>query len=482
MIGKYGVLGRACALIIALGLWFASCEQTPPEEGPEIEVSGAADFAKIGKKATHPLSGNYRLTSNVTLGDWTPLGTSSRPFTGSFDGGGHTITITSGTGGFFGSLKGAVVRRLNVNVQAAKTGGNIGGIAAFADSSLIENCRAVVNLHLAGNAHNNSAGGIVGMMGNHSTVRGCTASGTITLTAPITGDNDSTTFMVYSGGIAGYSGSPGNAGSNESGCLIERSSWTGGGSSVSAESAFPYSGGVVGYNYSGAVVRRCSAAGSVTATGGNLPYAGGVAGYNSRLEGATGSPSTVEDCYSTATVTAVSYSKAALAGGVAGANAAGALISRCYATGAVTARVTGNGTSNLGGSVGVMLAANSGGIAGAQYVTAEEFNKRPAIKNCAALNASVSGADSASGAEWNIYRIAGAGDSTAQDTGEFANNIAWSDLPVTRGGAPYSADSDANGKDGEDTLSAKPAQSEYAALGWDFSGVWRMDGGYPALR
>jgi hypothetical protein len=353
----------------------------------------------------------------------------------------------------------------------------MGGIASFADSSLIEGCRAVVSLTLTGNAHNNSAGGIVGMMGNRSTVRGCTASGTITLTAPLTGETDSTTLMVYAGGIAGYSGSPGKAGSNESGCLIEGSSWTGG--AVSATSSFPYSGGVVGYNYSGAAVRRCSAAGTVMATGGNLPYAGGVAGYNSRLDGTTGTPSTIEDCYSAAAVTAVSYSKAALACGVAGANAAGALITRCYATGAVTARVAGNGTEKLGGSVGVKLAASTGGIAGAQYVTGE-FSKRPTISACAALNASISGEDSAAGAVWNVYRIAGAGHPAEQDTGLFTNNIAYSGMTVTNHTGEVAAD--AAGKDGADTATATPAESAYTALGWDFSGVWRMSGGYPVLR
>ncbi|MDR2343922.1 MAG: hypothetical protein LBD86_05265 [Spirochaetaceae bacterium] len=461
--------------IFLAALVFTACEQEPPEEGPEIEVSGAADFAKIGKYTSHPLSGNYRLTADVTLTAWTPLGSASRPFTGTFNGGGHTITITSGSGGFFDTLDDAVVRNLAVDVTAEKTGGSVGGITAFVYNSLIESCRAVVNFTLTGNAHNNSAGGIAGMMGNYSTVRGCTASGTITLTAPLSGEDDANTFMVYAGGIAGYSGSPGLAGSNESGCLIERSSWEG---TVSATSSFPYAGGVVGYNYSGAVLRRCRAEGSVTATGGHLPYAGGVAGYNSRLDGETGTPSTIEDCYSTATVTAVSRSKAALAGGVAGANAAGALISRCYATGAVTARVAGDGTENLGGSIGVMIAANAGGIAGAQYVTGE-FNKPPTISACAALNAQVKGEDSAEagGASWNVYRIAGAGSPAEQDTGVFTKNIAWSGMTLDNHTGEIAA-----GKDGEECV-AKPAQSAYTVLEWNFNSVWRMgDDGLPALR
>ncbi|MDR2795510.1 MAG: hypothetical protein LBB47_02215, partial [Spirochaetaceae bacterium] len=340
----------------------------------------------------------------------------------------------------------------------------------------IENCTARVTFTLTSNSHNNSAGGIVGTMGGNSTVRGCTASGAITLTAPLTGEGDSSTFMVYAGGIAGYSGTPGLPGSNESGCLIEGSNWTSG--TVSVESAYPYAGGVVGYNYSGAAVRRCWSSGTVRATGGNLPYAGGVAGYNSRIDGGVkGTPSTIADCYSTAAVTAVSSSRAALAGGVAGANAAGALIARCYATGAVTARVNGAGTDNLGGSVGVMVAANAGGIAGAQYVTGER-NTRPTIERCAALNSSITGEDSSTGAVWNIYRIAGAG-TPGNDTGVFTNNTARTGMNIPHHAS--SVASDANGKDGAD-CEQKPVQAAYTALGWDFGGVWRMSNGYPVLR
>jgi hypothetical protein len=468
---------RAPALI-AFCLVFCACEQQPPETPPEIELGGTADFAKIGKYATRPLSGNYRLTANITVASWTPPG-SGRPFTGTFNGAGHTVTITGGANGLFDTLSGATVRNLNVDVRAAKTGGSLGGVAAYATGSLIENCTARVTFTLTSNSHNNSAGGIVGTMGGNSTVRGCTASGAITLTAPLTGEGDSSTFMVYAGGIAGYSGTPGLAGSNESGCLIEGSSWTGG--TVSVESAYPYAGGVVGYNYSGAAVRRCWSSGAVRAAGGNLPYAGGVAGYNSRIDGVKGTPSTIADCYSTAAVTAVSSSRAALAGGVAGANAAGAVISRCYATGAVTAQVNGAGTNNLGGSVGVMVAANAGGIAGAQYVTGER-NTRPTIEHCAALNVSITGVDSSdppSGAVWNIYRIAGAGSPAGEDTGVFTNNTAWSGMVITNHAS--SVASDANGKDGAD-CGQKPAQTAYTALGWDFGGVWRMSGGYPVLR
>jgi hypothetical protein len=435
-----------------------------PKEPPAgaKEISSAADLEKIDR------GGVYKLTDDITVPE--TLG----EFNGEFYGCGKTITITGGKGGLFTKLVPAngttklatskvAVYDLNVKITGIKTDGNIGGIADYIENALIENCTVEAAITLNATGHNNSAGGIVGTMGNNSTVRYCKASGTIT----IEGKNNG--LMVYAGGIAGYSGTPGLAGNSESGCVIERSSWSG---SVNIfNEGYPYAGGIVGYNYTGALVKQCYSSGTVKARGGSLPYAGGIAGYNS---GYGSKPSTVENCYSEAVVTAESLSRVALAGGIAGANAAGARISKCYARGAVTARVEGNGAENIGSSIGPMLAANAGGIAGAQYVTR---TTEPEITACAALNLSVTGADTTSGAVWNIYRISGAG-SAVSDTGVFKNNIAWSSMTITTHAEGWYKN--ASGKDGED-CEQKPAQSVYAKLGWDFSSVWRMENGYPVL-
>jgi hypothetical protein len=355
---------------------------------------------------------------------------------------------------------------------AAERAAIVGGIAGFAERSLINNCTAVVNMTVTGHAHNSSAGGIVGTMLDYTTVRNCAASGTVTLNG--TGaDSEGAGLMVYAGGVVGYSGN-GETNGKASGCLIMRSQWTGG--TVSASSGYPYAGGVVGYNYSGARTAQCSSAGTVTATGENLPYAGGVAGYNSGyVTDNPGTVSLIDNCYSAATVTAVSTSKAALAGGIAGANALRAYISKCYARGEVTATVAGNG-DNIGGSAGVMIAANAGGIAGAQY-----FENNPVIQYCAALNSSVTGAETpgSSGVAWNVYRIAGAGDGT-HNTGVFDNNIAYSGMT----GDHLATDNKAgNTKNGADNAAAKPAQEVFTGMGWDFNGVWQMAAdGWPGLR
>ncbi|MDR0540035.1 MAG: hypothetical protein LBG74_05985, partial [Spirochaetaceae bacterium] len=112
--------------------------------------------------------------------------------------------------------------------------------------------------------------------------------------------------------------------------------------------------------------------------------------------------------------------------------------------------------------LGVPAAANAGGIAGAQYF-AGNGNVQPRIERCAALNTAIAGADTGTGAAFNVYRIAGAG---ADSQPEWAQNSAYSGMTLTQDGAPVNAsDKTASGKGGED-CAEQPAQSAYA--GWDF--------------
>lgn len=442
----------------------------------EKQIANAADLAKIGADEDYLLSGAYRLTADIIVANWMPKGTSTRPFTGTFNGDNRTITFTGASGGLFAYTKNAKIQKVKVagTIHAEASGNKpvvVGGIVGSADNTTIENCESGAALTAVGRGYNTSAGGIAGTMTNKSKVTNCRATGGVTLTVPQDAGSD---IMLYAGGIAGYSGT-GAAGSGSSGCVIEASRWEGG--EVSAAGPYAYAGGICGYNYTGAVIRRCFSVGTVKAYGRGLPYAGGIAGYNSRNVGQTAEArALIENCYSTAAVTAESESKAALAGGITGANAAGALVASCYARGAVTAKVKGDSAAGTGGSLGVPAAANAGGIAGAQYF-AGNGNVQPRIERCAALNTAIAGADTGTGAAFNVYRIAGTG---ADSQPEWAQNIAYSGIPLTQDGAPLNAsDKTASGKDGAD-CAEQPAQSAYS--GWDFVLVWEMSGAYPVLR
>ena len=84
----------------------------------QTEISTEAQLKAID------LNGNYVLTQDITLSDneWTPIGTSDRPFTGTLDGRGFTIKgLTVGNGAkddsnnnkaFFGFTNGATVKNI----------------------------------------------------------------------------------------------------------------------------------------------------------------------------------------------------------------------------------------------------------------------------------------------------------------------------------------------------------------------------------
>jgi hypothetical protein len=76
---------------------FSGCSQdnNTPIDDEDILISSQADMAKIGVDPAYPLSRSYVLTDNITLADYTPIGTATTPFTGKFLGNGKTITLNS---------------------------------------------------------------------------------------------------------------------------------------------------------------------------------------------------------------------------------------------------------------------------------------------------------------------------------------------------------------------------------------------------
>jgi hypothetical protein len=409
-----------------------------------------------------------------------------------------SLTLNSGSNQYIAALAGYAVNTAldNITVSGSltvnKTAGNAlyaGGIAAYLEQSTLNNCvssaalsidnsRGVFAGGIAGYGNSGivitgcragggltvntagteaSAGGIIGGIrdtGKDSLVSLCTATGNVSLIKP--GDAAGAN-MFYCGGVIGYAGN-GTAGEGAGGVRILQSRYEGG--TVYCKTNYPYSGGIIGYNYTGSEVSQCYSTGTVSAEGLNLPYSGGVAAYASR--GAL-----IVNSYSAAAVSSVASSKQALAGGIAGATAAGAVISKCYASGTVKAQT--GGTAGAGGSLGVPAAANAGGITGALY---SGGGSAPKVEYCAALNGSVEG----SGSPTNVYRIA-----TNVD-GTLSSNIAWKDMPLT--GGTGTLDAALDGQDGFDNDTRHPEEGTVSTtLQWDVVGVWLISAGaYPVLR
>ena len=246
---------------------------------------------------------NIILDNDIDLSDidWTPIGTESRPYTGNFDGGGHTITglkiDKSGTDnvgliGYLGS-EGKVQNVVLANISVS--GANyVGGIAGQTDGT-VENCS--VNGTVTGQ---NQTGGIVGR--NFSTISGCSAEGTVT-------------GNINVGGISGLcvpnydTGTDSLIGSTIEGCH-----------STAAVSGISSVGGVVGNLGNGCSLMACYSTGDVTVTiTDGYAHVGGVVGINSQ--------GTVTACYhATGEITSLGGSRI---GGIVGENYIGT-VAACY--------------------------------------------------------------------------------------------------------------------------------------------------------
>ena len=132
---------------------------------------------------------NIILDNDIDLSDidWTPIGTESRPYTGTFDGGTYTITgltvnQTRNYVGLIGCIgsNGTVKNVKLENVNITGDGYFVGGVAGT-NYGTIENCS--VDGTLTNNRH--YLGGVVG--NNYGSIIGCSSSGTITGTSPNVG-------------------------------------------------------------------------------------------------------------------------------------------------------------------------------------------------------------------------------------------------------------------------------------------------------
>ena len=198
------------------------------------------------------------LTTNIDLtGEaWTPIGSESNPYTGTFDGQNHTISgmtleNAESYSGLFGNVTGTV-RDFTVtgsititgDETVSRVGGAVGSLGTASAGGTVSGVTSGVNITVsAGNDH---IGGVVGSMPENSspTVESCVYTGNITVT-------------VEAGsvaGIVGYirTGTIQNC-ANQGGISIN----TGGNGSV---------GGILGYCNNGKIyIRNCYNSGSIAA-------------------------------------------------------------------------------------------------------------------------------------------------------------------------------------------------------------------------
>ena len=229
-------------------------------------VTSAEGLKNIAKLVNDGNTGiDITLTGNITLtGEWTPIGIDdNHQYTGTFDGGGHTITgLTVTTSDQYAGLFGYIgsggkvkdVKLKDVQIESDNGTSDVGGVAGWSYGTL-ENCS--VSGSVSGRGQNSIVGGVVGYQSGGS-LTGCSSSATVNA-------------GCIAGGVAGGT----NSGASLTGCYA-----TG---DVTLESINQYgnfAGGVVGSNGGSSTLKACYAWGNVIGSGSGTVYVGGVTGSN----------------------------------------------------------------------------------------------------------------------------------------------------------------------------------------------------------
>ena len=276
---KKRILSLLLALLLVLGLMpgAMAAENEPeaadalvsaaevPEETPAETREAAADAPEGDGTAANPyqltdaealfwfaaaVNGGQAelcadLTQDVDLknADWTPIGSLSNRFQGTFDGNGHTV------------------KGLKVSDQ------EYAGLFGYAENAVIRN--VVVRGSVLGSKY---AAGVAGYIRGQTQILNCGNEAAVTSTGK------------WAGGVAGYAGEYG-AKNQISGCYNT--------AAVTSQGAGGYAGGILAQDYGDAAIEACYNAGTVSA----VKYAGGIRG---NLGASTG---TILYCYNIASVT-----------------------------------------------------------------------------------------------------------------------------------------------------------------------------------
>lgn len=265
-----------------------------------VDIETVDDLLALAKATdAETLGKNYRLKADLDLKD-TPfngIGSADQPFTGMFDGQGHTISHVTvnaperENAGFFNVIKGATIRDLKL-VDVKITGKtNVGGLAGSTQVQLDSSdlSKNVANLiggcSVSGTVTGTkNVGGLVGLNEGKtdpqtlfsiaSAVDKCAASVTVNgkeMTGGLVGKNGGTITKSSSGGtVKGDTITGGLVGDSSGDIYDSHTSCTVAGRS--------HTGGFAGS--SGGVVQNCYSIGGVSGT----DYTGGFAGVISRAE------------------------------------------------------------------------------------------------------------------------------------------------------------------------------------------------------
>ena len=220
-------------------------------------VNGIAGYEQnTAAKAT--LLNDIDMTGMTT---WLPIGTNATPYTGKFNGRGHSILnlvikTNKSYSGLFGKTSGAIIKGFSVSgTLTVAEGSSEHGTVGYASGTTITDVHSALNITTSkANGDTKHIGGIAGTMAAKSIINRCSYAGSL---------SDAGTNTV--GGIVGYADQSANIISN----TINYGK-------VNSKGNETNTGGILGYvNYAGFKISNSVNVGSVN---GNETYAGQIIG------------------------------------------------------------------------------------------------------------------------------------------------------------------------------------------------------------
>lgn len=438
----------------------------------EITISSVSELRKIGHESAYPLDGHYKLTADIdasATANWNngkgfdPIGQdqeqdytgNEKPFTGTFDGQGHTITgltINRPDGevvGLFSRIEGGTLKNLELREVSITGNTNVGGFAGTTTSlTTIKNCS------VTGNISGFISTGMLTGVSILTKISGANTAGSVS--TPKEGrPNRGNSFVMGNfydlGGITGVM--------NRS--LISHSE-----ANVDFKdnrNGFQHVGGLAG-NMTYSAIKNSHASGDLSL--GKGTYYGGLAGASQGLIFAS---------YAEGTISSDGYETAYI-GGLTGNNQA--TIRQSYATGEISVP---NDNSSFG--IGGIAGQNMGMIA-SSYATVNIIGAKSDAGGLVGqhlrgqITSSYAAGQLSSGEASSTGGLIGSGDS-----GERIENSYW-DRSTSGWKKPFGEASDnktpANGLTTEQMTGENAKQN---MPGLDFDQTWKIiPGQYPALR
>jgi fibronectin-binding autotransporter adhesin len=267
----------SAAFLATLSVFILGCITTPKVFALSMNGSGTTSDPYIITSAEQlseirdNLTASYKLANDINLGDidFIPIGSDNVPFTGTFDGNGHTIQNLNiykpdlHQVGLFGSTNNATIKNLNISDANVVGRRNTGGLVGYArGNSTISNCSITGSSTVTGNDAG-CAGGLVGY-----------GSGLIEKSFTTT----NVTASIQVGGLVGVAK---NLTINE--CFT-----------TGNVKALNNVGGLVGEDSIGLKMENCYSLSNIEATHHNTANAGGLLGVSKN--------STINYCYSAGTI------------------------------------------------------------------------------------------------------------------------------------------------------------------------------------